>query len=144
MKLSEYARRVGVHDKTAWRWWRAGPVDASQAASGTVMMREAAEPATPSPATRHVAISARVWVAEHRPTLARRAERLLTSCAAKGYQAHQAHQAQQVVKAIGSGVNESRPQFLQALADPTIKVVVVEHKERATRFGFRSLDTLLE
>ena len=30
------------------------------------------------------------------------------------------------------------------LADPTIKVVVVEHKDRATRFGFRSIETLLE
>lgn len=50
----------------------------------------------------------------------------------------------QVVKEIGSGVNNSRPNFLKVLADPTIKVVVVEHKDRATRFGFRSIETLLE
>ena len=66
MKRSAYAGRVGVHDKTAWRWWRAGNLDASQAASGTLMVRE---PAIPSPATHHVAISARVSAAEKRPTL---------------------------------------------------------------------------
>ena len=76
MKRSAYARRVGVHGKTAWRWWRAGNLDASQAASGTVLVREAAEPATPSAAHQHVAISARVWAAEQRPTLERQAERL--------------------------------------------------------------------
>jgi len=29
------------------------------------------------------------------------------------------------------------------LADSSIKVIVVEHQDRATRFGFDSLDTLL-
>jgi predicted site-specific integrase-resolvase len=59
-------------------------------------------------------------------------------CAAKGYQVHQ------VVKEIGSGVNESRPKFLKLRADSTIGLIVVEHKERATRFGFRSLEVLRE
>jgi predicted site-specific integrase-resolvase len=29
MKLSDYAQRMGVSYKTAWRWWRAGHLDAS-------------------------------------------------------------------------------------------------------------------
>jgi putative resolvase len=85
-----------------------------------------------------VAIYARVSAAENHPNLESQAERLIAYCAAKGYQVHQ------VVKEIGSGVNESRPKFLNVLADPTIKVVVVEHKDRATRFGFRYIETLLE
>src|SRR5262249_61586445 len=72
------------------------------------------------------------------PNLESQAERLVAYCAAKGYQVHQ------VVKEIGSGVNESRPRFLKLLADPAITVIVVEHKDRATRFGFRYLDTLLQ
>jgi hypothetical protein len=64
MKLSAYARRVGVHDKmhdkmhdkTAWRWWRAGKRDAYQAASGTVMVRAPAETATRSAAHHAAAI----------------------------------------------------------------------------------------
>jgi putative resolvase len=86
MKLSEYACRVGVNDKTAGRWWRAGKLDAYQAASGTVIVREPAETAPPSPAHHHVAIYARVSTAEHRPHLESQAERLSTSCAAKGEQ----------------------------------------------------------
>lgn len=45
---------------------------------------------------------------------------------------------------MGSGVNDSRPRFLRLLADPAIAVIVVEHKARATRFGFRYLESLLE
>ena len=58
--------------------------------------------------------------------------------AIKGEQVHQ------VVKVIGSAVNESRPEFLTLLVDPASTVIMVEHKDRATRFGFRYLDTLLE
>lgn len=85
-----------------------------------------------------MAVYARISAAENRPNLETQAERLVGYCAAKGYQVHQ------VVKEIGSGVNDSRPKFLKVLADPTIKVVVVEHKDRATRFGFRYIETLLE
>jgi putative resolvase len=40
---------------------------------------------------------------------------------------------QQVANEIGSSVNESRPNFLNLLADPGITVVVVERQERTTR-----------
>ncbi len=138
MKLSEYARRAGVSYKTAWRWWHAGQLDAYQAASGTIVVREAVEAAGRLPDPGRVAVYARVSAAENRPNLESQADRLVAYCAAKGYQIHQA------VKEVGSGVNDRRPQFLRLLADPTIAVIVVEHKDRATRFGFRYLETLLE
>ena len=43
----------------------------------------------------------------------------------------------QVVKAIASGVDDGRPKLLALLKDPTITQIVVEHKDRLTRFGFR-------
>ncbi len=49
-----------------------------------------------------------------------------------------------IIKEIGSGVNDSRPKFLKLLADSTITHIVVEHKDRATRFGFRYIETLLQ
>ena len=85
-----------------------------------------------------MAVYARVSAAENRPNLETQAERLVGYCAAKGYQVHQ------VVKEIGSGVNDSRPKFLKLLTDPNVVLIVVEHKDRATRFGFRYLETLLE
>ena len=47
------------------------------------------------------------------------------------------------MKEIASGVNDARPKFLALLSDPSITTIVVEHKDRATRFGFRYLETLL-
>jgi putative resolvase len=146
MKRSAYARRVGVNDKTRWRWWRAGKLDASQVATGMVMVREPAEPAIPSPANHHVAISARVSAEDKRPHLESQAERLITYCAAKDSQVHQ------VVNEISSSVTESRPTRLKVLAEPcppirrspTLQFVVVEHQERATRLGFRFLEPQLE
>jgi predicted site-specific integrase-resolvase len=49
-----------------------------------------------------------------------------------------------VVTEIASGVNDSRPKLLALLQDPEVTDIVVEHKERLTRFGFRYLETLLE
>jgi putative resolvase len=85
-----------------------------------------------------VAIYARVSSHDHQASLDRQAERLLSYCAAKGYQ------VSTVVKEIASGVNDSRPKLLALLEDQAITLIVVEHQERLTRFGFRYLDTLLK
>jgi predicted site-specific integrase-resolvase len=66
------------------------------------------------------------------------AERGAVYCAAGGYQ------IAKVVKEVGSGVNDQRPKFQALLADKTVSLIVVEHRDRATRFGFHYLRTLLE
>jgi putative resolvase len=40
VRLSEWARREGVHYQTAWRWFRDGtlPVPARQTATGTILV----------------------------------------------------------------------------------------------------------
>jgi predicted site-specific integrase-resolvase len=48
-----------------------------------------------------------------------------------------------VVKEIGSGANDTRPQLRKLLIDPTITLIVVEHQDRLTRFGFNSIEQLL-
>ena len=92
----------------------------------------------PVVAAQKVAIYARVSSAEHKANLERQAERLSHYCEARGYQ------VSQVVKEIASGVNDSRPKLLSLLKDTSITRIVVEHKDRLTRFGFRYLETLLE
>lgn len=47
-----------------------------------------------------------------------------------------------VVKECGSGINDQRPKFLALLADPNITRLVVEHKDRASRFGVAYIQTL--
>ncbi len=84
-----------------------------------------------------VVIYARVSSAENKPNLDSQADRLSAYCAAKGYQ------VSKVVKEIGSGITDSRPKLLSLLEDQSLTLIVVEHKDRLTRFGFRYLETLL-
>jgi putative resolvase len=136
MKLSQYAKKVGVTYRTAFRWWQNGDIKGYQLPSGTIVVTEGEE--RQESRTGQVVIYARVSSHEHRANLERQAERLEDYCAAKGYQ------VSRVVKEIGSGVNDNRAKFLGLLEDQRIHTIVVEHKDRATRFGFRYLDTLLK
>ena len=136
MKLSQYAKQQGISYRTALRWWQAGLIKGYQATTGTIIVAE--EPPKEAYTVNRVAIYARVGSIEHRANLERQVERLEDYCAAKGYQ------VAMVVKEIASGVNDSRPKLLAVLKDPTVTRIVVEHKDRLTRFGFRYLDTLLE
>ena len=40
MKLSQYAKQVGVTYKTAHRWWKDGKLDAYQSHTGTIIVWE--------------------------------------------------------------------------------------------------------
>lgn len=135
MKLSDYAKQMGVRYETAWRWFRDGKIQGQRVGPRTIIITEGQ--ATPEAKPRRVAIYARVSSAENKPNLDSQAERLVAYCAAKGYQ------VSRVVKEIGAGVNDARPKLLALLEDQSIGLIVVEHKDRATRFGFRYLDTLL-
>jgi predicted site-specific integrase-resolvase len=138
MKLSEYAKQMGVRYETAWRWYRDGKIQGRRVGPRTIIITEDMQPeAVPSQVAR-IAIYARVSSAENEPNLDSQAERLVAYCAAKGYQ------VSKIVKEIGSGVNDARPKLLALLEDQSIGLIVVEHKDRLTRFGFRYLDALLK
>src|SRR5215467_6913351 len=137
MKLSDYARQMGVRYETAWRWFRDGKIQGRRIGPHTIIITEGqAEP--PAMTSQRVAIYARVSSAENKSNLDSQAERLVAYCTARGYQ------VAKVVKEVGSGINDARPKLLALLADQSIGLIVVEHKDRLTRFGFRYLDTLLK
>ena len=48
-----------------------------------------------------------------------------------------------MVKEVGSGVNDGRKKLLALLSDVTVTIIVVEHKDRLTRFGCGYIETLL-
>src|SRR5712664_241630 len=136
MKLTDDAKQMGVWYETAWRWFRDGKIQGRRIGLHTIMITEGQEQ-SPSASTRRVAVYARVSSSENKSNLESQAERLVAYCAARGYQ------VAKVVKEIGSGVNDSRPKFLALLEDRSIGLIVVEHKDRGTRFGFRYIETLL-
>jgi putative resolvase len=135
MKLSQYAKKAGISYKTAWRWYKAGTLDAYQTPTGMVVVRD---PQLERIGTGRIALYARVSSADQKSDLERQVQRLRDYAAARGYQV-----AKEVTE-IASGLNDSRPKFLKLLADPTIGTIIVEHKDRGTRFGWNYITTLME
>jgi predicted site-specific integrase-resolvase len=138
MNLSVYAREVGVSYRTTFRWFKSGKIQGRQMGTGTIPITEPiGAHQTPEPPVK-VAIYTRVSAAENKDNLEGQANRLRDYCAAKGYP------VAWVVQEIGSGVNDTRPKLLNLLTDPSVSVIVVEHKDRLTRFGYNYLEQLLK
>jgi putative resolvase len=78
MKLSAYAKQVGVTYSTAYACWKDGQLNASHLPSGAIMVRET------TPRATGVALSARVSSAAQQDDLTRQLQRLRDSAAARG------------------------------------------------------------
>ena len=86
---------------------------------------------------KDVALYARVSTRKQADNLTRQHERLVGACRERGYR---------IIldcSEIASGLNDNRRQFfkvIDAACEGEIKRVVVEHRDRLTRFGFRTLE----
>ncbi len=135
MRLSQYAKQMNVSYKTAFRWWKAGRLDAYQLDTGTIIVRD---PLPETHAPKEIALYARVSTQGQKADLDRQVERLKTYAASRGYQ------VTKIVQEIASGMNDTRPKLLKLLTDPHIGKIVVEHRDRLTRFGFVYIDQLFQ
>ncbi len=113
--------------------WKAGRLDAYQLDTRTIIVRDPL-PETTTP--KGIALYARVSPQGQKADLDRQVERLKTYAASRGYQ------VTKIVQEIASGMNDTRPKLLKLLTDPQIGKIVVEHRDRLTRFGFVSIDQL--
>ncbi len=133
MKLSFYAKKLGISYRTAWEWFKEGKIKgAYKTASGTIIVPDD----TPQKG-EYIVIYARVSSSENKSNLDSQAERLVNYATAKGYQ------IQEVIKEVGSGVNDNRQKLQRVLKEGKATKIIVEHKDRLTRFGYNYLDTLL-
>lgn len=135
MKLSEWAKRNGVHYQTAWKWARDGtmPVPVSKTATGRYLVLEQSA----EPSGRMVAYC-RVSSADQKADLERQAGRVVTAATGIGLT------VAEVVTEVGSGLNGRRPKLARLLRDPSVSVIVVEHRDRLARFGLEQLSAALE
>ena len=131
-KISEYAKLNHVQYRTVWNWINKGKVKIERTKTGRVLI-VVNEPVK----DQTVAVYARVSSSENKNNLERQAQRLIDYANAKGYK------VEKVVKEIGSGLNDNRPMLQSLLADKSINLILVEHKDRLTRFGFNYIQTLL-
>jgi len=134
MKLSQWARENGIHYNTAYRWFHQGKIpNARKMHSGTILVDEIKENLT----NDKTYIYCRVSSSSQKEDLLSQVERCEQFCLANGWA------VEKVYKEIGSGMNDNRKQFNKLLSLRPGRIVV-EHKDRATRFGFNYIETLLK
>lgn len=131
MKVSNYALKHGVSQRTVWRWIERGEIAIRKTATGRVRI------IIDEPKETIVAVYARVSSAENKDNLERQKQRLVDYCNAKGYSVNK------IITEVGSGLNDNRPKLESLLLDKTINVIVVEHKDRFSRFGTNYIEKLL-
>jgi putative resolvase len=107
-------------------------VEADPLPTGTISVQE------PHTAATGGALDARVSSAEEQGDAVRQLQRLRDSAAARG----------SLGVAEGSeraaGLNDAHPKPTKVLPNPKVGLIVVEHRDRLTRFGYGSIAPLLE
>ena len=133
MKLSQWAKNHGYSYRGAWNVFKRGHIEgAYQLPTGTVVIPEPKRPTKPE----HNIVYARVSSSENRVNLDAQAERVSQFCNAKGWVVHE------IVKECASGLNEERPKLQKIFSDKKASRIIVEHKDRLTRFGFAYIRAL--
>src|SRR6266699_5070039 len=85
MKLSSYAKKLGIHYNTAYRMFRRGQIAGYQLPTGTVIIEEPVEQTGARSAKQQVvAVYARVSSSENKKNLDTQAQRLISWCNAQG------------------------------------------------------------
>ena len=135
MKLSQYAKEKGVCYRTAYNWFHKGLIpNAKQLPTGTIIVSETKEQL---PIDANIVTYARVSNHSRKKELEYQVDRINQYCLAKGYSIAKSY------KEIASGMNDNRPQFWKMIdSEPTL--IVIENKDRLTRFGFNYIERLLD
>lgn len=145
MYLRDYARIRGIGYRAAWNRYKAGTIPgAYKDDGGHIIVPESAFTAgelavdVPARDPMDVCVYARVSDPDKKDQLEAQAQRVTQWCTARGYR------VVRVTKEKGSGLNDSRRGLTSVLKDTSWSVLVVEHKDRLTRFGANYIITLLE
>lgn len=135
MKLSKWAKKVGLTYDTAYNLFRSGklPVKSIQLDSGTILIEENSES---SEKEERIVIYCRVSNHSRKNEMEYQVQRCEEYCRAKGYS------ISKVYKEIASGMNDNRKQMWKMIESEPTKIIV-ENNDRLTRFGFNYLDKLL-
>lgn len=133
MKLSDWAKKQGISYRTAWEHFRTGKIpDAYKLQSGTIIVPD--ERITLK--QEYVVTYARVSSPENKSSLESQSQRLIAFCNARGWQTHLD------IKEVGSGLNDKRKKLESVLSKGIATKLVVEHKDRLSRFGVNYIEIL--
>lgn len=134
MKLSKWAKQKGICYRTAWNWFHNNQIpNAQQLPSGTIIVNEYSQPNNKK---QKVAIYCRVSSHSRKHELEYQVKRCEEFCMAKGLS------VTKIFKEVASGMNDKRKKLLE-LFEYEPDIIIVENKDRLTRFGFNYIETLL-
>lgn len=135
VKLSAWAKLNGYTYKGAYnRFLRGDLPEAFHNETGRLMVDISKSSAQPK--QEKTVIYARVSSHTQKDQLNAQCERLTLYCMANGWK------IDRIVKEIASGLNDNRPKLSSILNDDSITRIVVERKDRLTRFGFNYIEQL--
>ena len=133
-KLSEYAKEHGLTYRGAYNHFKRGLISgAYQLPTGTIVIPDYQE----FDKTEYVICYSRVSSSENKSNLVKQSERINAYCSAKGWI------VKENVQEIGSGLNDKRKKLNKILKDGNATKVVVEHKDRLSRFGVSYIEECL-
>lgn len=135
-KLSDYAKRLSISYQTAWNHYNKGIIPNTKMINNRVYVLKNTEQNTDN--EQKVALYARVSSNENKNNLQKQSERLEEYAIAKGYTI--THN----IKEIGSGVNDNRKKLTKLLKDDSWNILLVEYKDRLTRFGYNYIQLLTD
>ena len=135
MKLSKWAQEIGITSHAAWKMYKAGkiPYQTEQLPTGTIIIYP-----NKKIKTQKAVLYARVSSRDQKEDLERQLNRLRDFAAANNYLIIKE------VKEIGSALNGRRKKLLNVLQNPQMTLIISEHKDRLTRFGYDYLETALQ
>lgn len=134
-KLSDYAKKFGCCYRTAWNRFHSGKIDGAY-------IDETGHVRIPifkieDNNIKRAAIYSRVSNHDAKDNLERQMDRITDFAIRNGYEITNS------VKEIGSGLNDSRPKLSKLFDKTDWDYLIIEHKDRLTRFGFNYIEKLL-
>ncbi len=142
MLVKEWAAREGLHPQTVWKWCREGtmPVPVEHTPTGMWLIHDPKYETrgTQAPAGGRTVCYARVSGPDRKADLQRQADRLKAFALSMGVE------RPEVVTEVGSGVNDRRRKLNRLLADPTVGVIIVEHRDRLARMNAGLVESALK
>ena len=141
IKISEYAERMSLHIRTAYRYFHLGKIEGFQdEETKTIFIKNpfSEKKLFENSNKKRAVLYARVSSSENRANLETQMERLKNYASAKGYR------ITGEVKEVGSGLNDKRKKLNSILENrENYDFIIVEHKDRLTRFGFNYLEAFM-
>lgn len=142
IKASEYAKKMSLNVRTVYRYYHNGKIKGYQdKETGTIFILNPFKNENNEDNLKNkVVLYARVSSSENKTNLESQLEKLRLFASSKGYQ------IVKEIKDIGSGLNDNRSKLNELFEKElnNFEILLVEHKDRLTRFGFNYIDILLK